>query len=223
MLKIREIKAKSKIAMYSGPGAGTRDIEFALKLLKIPYRELNKKTLKDKLNNFQTLIMPGGTTEIYVRSLSKNLYPIIRDFISKGNKYIGICAGAYLAPKECICLKKGKRVKLPGLGIINVRNIRGTNRRRPGRFREIKFKKHFLTKGLPPNLKIWYRNGPTILPGKNVKAIAVYENNLAAIVFSRFRKGKVVLFSPHPEGDFQRKINPKEIGTLHLLKNAINF
>jgi biotin--protein ligase len=170
------------------------------------------------------LIIPGGTTERYVSSLGKgDFYERIRNFVFNGGKYIGICAGAYLAPKECIGLKKGRRIKLKGLGIIDVKCIREHKRRRPGKLRKIKLKRHSLTKGSPQELEIWYHNGPGFIPRKGVEVAAVYENGLAAIVSSKYGKGKVVFFGPHPEGDFKKKINPAKLGTLRLIKNAIDY
>ena len=215
---------KNKIAIYNGPGArNIRDLELSFKILRIPYTKINKKEIKEKLNNFQVFIIPGGITEQLVLSLSKNnFYQIIRNFVSRGGKYIGICAGAYLAPKDCIVLKKGRRVKKKGLGIVNAKCLRESTRRKPGKLRAIKTKKHYLTKNSHKELTIWYYNGPVIIPGKGVTVVATYENDLGAIAYSKFGEGKVILISPHPEGDFKRA-NPKQLKTLNLLKNAIDY
>jgi len=222
-VRIKNMK-KNKIAIYNGPGTQSiPDVESAFRMLKISYVKLDKRGIKEKLNDFQVFLMPGGITEKYISSLSKdNFYQIIREFISKGGKYIGICGGVYFASKDCIILRKGKRVKARGLGIINVRCLRETARRRPGRLRKIKLKKHRLTQGSPRELNIWYRNGPIIIPKKRVTVVANYENNLGAIAFSKFGKGKVILISPHPEGEF-KKAHPKKLKTLNLLKNAIYY
>jgi glutamine amidotransferase-like uncharacterized protein len=215
---------QGEIAIYNGPGAYVYDIKKALKLLKVPFDVIDKKGIKEKLNNYKTLIMPGGDTERYVSSLSKgDFYERIKNFVFGGGKYIGICAGAYLAPKECIGLKKGRRIKLKGLSIINVKSIREHKRRRPGKLRKIKFRKHPLVRGYSQELEIWYHNGPGFIPGKEIEVAAVYENGLAAIVSSKYGKGKVILFGPHPEGDFKKKINPAKLGTLYLIKNSIDY
>jgi len=64
-----------------------------------------------------------------------------------------------------------------------------------------------------------------IVPGKDVEVLARYkeEGDYAAIVASRYGQGKVVIFSPHPEGSREGKIDPEEAGTILLLKNALEF
>lgn len=216
---------KKKIAIYNGPGArNIRNLVVALKLLKIPYIPLDKKELKEKISSFQVFVMPGGSTGKIVSSLSKNnFYQTIKDFVSKGGKYIGICSGAYLAPKDCILSSRKGRVREKGLGIIDAKCLREKVPRRKPRLRKIVLKKHSLTKNTPKELDIWYRNGPAIIPGKGVKIVATYENNLGAIAYSKFGKGKVIIISPHPEGNIERNAHPKKLRTLNLLKNAIDY
>jgi hypothetical protein len=38
-----------------------------------------------------------------------------------------------------------------------------------------------------------------------------------------YGKGTVVVFSPHPEGSLEARVDPEELGTLRLLNNAIRF
>jgi len=148
-----------------------------------------------------------------VSGLDKKGFEMIRKFVTNGGGYIGICAGAYLA---------APRVEIPGkpqgLGIIDIQNIRkkgiGT--------RKIYLKEHPITKGLKGELIIRYQNGPEILIKGEAKEVARYENGSSAIVTASYGKGKVVIFSPHPEGSITQGIKPKP-ATLKLLKNSIEF
>jgi len=58
---------------------------------------------------------------------------------------------------------------------------------------------------------------------KGVEVLAVYKEGSAAIVCSTYGEGRVVIFSPHPEGSLEAGIDPAELGTLKLLENAISF
>jgi len=60
-----------------------------------------------------------------------------------------------------------------------------------------------------------------VLEGE-AKEVARYENGSSAIVTASLGKGKVVIFSPHPEGSITQGIKPKA-ATLRLLKNSIEF
>jgi len=80
---------------------------------------------------------------------------------------------------------------------------------------------HPITKGYQGELTIWYQNGPYMKPGNLVTVLAMYDTTYAAIVVSNYHKGKVVLFSVHPEGSLDNRVDPQKLGTLGLLKNAI--
>jgi len=206
---------KSEVCLYTGPGAElAKDVEFALNELGISYGKLNEDDIKKgNLENYLVLIIPGGYTKRAVSSLGKKGFETIRKFVAGGGGYIGICAGAYLA---------GQRVEIPGrpqgLGIIEIQNIR----KKGMGMRKIYLKEHPITKGLEREVAIRYQNGPEILIKGETEEIARYENGSLAIVTASFGGGKVVIFSPHPEGSITQGIKPKP-PTLRLLKNSIEF
>jgi glutamine amidotransferase-like uncharacterized protein len=72
---------------------------------------------------------------------------------------------------------------------------------------------------------IYYQNGPFIVPkDKNIEVLETYDGeDSAAIVLSKYGKGWVLIFSPHPEGMSLFSVNPEKIGTLKLLKSSIDF
>ncbi|HDJ66535.1 MAG TPA: hypothetical protein ENF33_02315, partial [Nitrososphaeria archaeon] len=65
--------------------------------------------------------------------------------------------------------------------------------------------------------------GPYIIPGKGVEVIARYDEEYAAIVCSTYGKGRVLIFSPHPEGNLKERADPIKLGTAKLLENAITL
>lgn len=80
---------------------------------------------------------------------------------------------------------------------------------------------HPVVKGCGKQLEIWYQNGPMMKAGEGVEVLATYEGGTAAIVCSNYGQGKVVIFSPHPEGSLEGGVDPEEIGTLKLLEDTI--
>jgi glutamine amidotransferase-like uncharacterized protein len=70
---------------------------------------------------------------------------------------------------------------------------------------------------------IWYQNGPMMKAGEGVETLAVYEEGGAAIVCATYGEGKVIIFSPHPEGSLEGRVDPEKAGTLKLLENTIVF
>lgn len=207
-----------RACVYAGSGAVlARDVEAALDRLAIPYRRVDEFDVKGgRLKACSALIFPAGYTERCVAALGREGFEHIREFVAGGGGYIGICMGAYIAPQT---------VEVPGhppgLGIIDIRNRREAGRGL--RTIEIAETDHPLVKGYEGEIEIWYQNGPMIEVGKGVEVLAVYEKGSAAIVCSTYGEGRVVIFSPHPEGSLKAGIDPGELGTLKLLGNAISF
>lgn len=162
-----------------------------------------------KLAEFDVLIMPGGSGSKQAAMLKEAGRSVIRDFVSKGGGYVGICAGSYLASSHYDW----------SLDIINARVwdrahwARGTGA---------------VTLGVSDNGKalfsselnevdVYYGQGPLLIPGSNsdlepYEVLAVYETEIAskgapknsmtgthAIVRAKFGEGKVICYSPHPE------------------------
>ena len=194
------------IALYFGSGAVlAKDVAAAFKKLNISYEKITEKDIEnDKLKDYSILIIPGGYTPECVKALMPH-YEKIRDFVAK-NAYIGICMGTYLAPDKVELSYLGQTPK--GLGIIDIVNERGKGKE----LRKIYCREHEITKGYK-EIEDFCETPPLIKAGENVEILAKY-NGHAALVYSDYKEGKVILFSFHPE-----KLNT----TLSFLKNAILF
>jgi Uncharacterized conserved protein len=220
----REVSNR-RVCIYAGSGAVfAGDVELALDKMGMSYYEVDEDfiargNINTNMNmninmNCTCLIVPGGDTSAYVSTLSKN-FDKIRDFILAGGEYIGICAGAYIA---------SDRVEIPGhpegLGIINI-----TNKRRSGTglVDIVMDLDNPIAEGCPKLMKIWYQNGPYIIPGEGVEVVARYNEDYAAIVRSKYGKGNAIIFSPHPEGSIENGIDPDILGTIELLENSIKL
>ena len=207
-----------QVCVYTGGGAMlARDVEFALDRLAMPYRQVGEQDIrKGRLEDCSLLIVPGGYTARYVDALGEEGFERIREFVAGGGGYIGICAGAYIAARNVEVPGRP-----PGLGIIEVRNERKAGRG----LRTITIAKpeHPMVKGYEGEIDIWYQNGPMMEAGEGVETLAVYEKGSAAIVCAIYGEGKVVIFSPHPEGSLEGGVDPEMAGTLNLLENAVEF
>jgi len=216
---IRRPGQGAEVYIYAGSGAILAgDVEDALKRLGIPYREVDEAAIHRGAlrRGCRVLIVPGGYTAEIVSALGSRGLEEIRGFVEGGGLYIGICAGAYIAAEH---------VEVPGrpegLGIINV-----TNRRVRGiGVVEISIidPSHPLVEGCPERIRIWYQNGPHMTAGRGVEVVAVYDDGSAAIVSAHYGEGLVILFSPHPEGSSEGGVDPEKLGTLRLLRNAVNL
>ena len=204
-----------KAAIYAGKGAVLfEDVAYALELLDIKYETLNERDIKEGwLEQFDFLIVPGGYTREYMPALGGMGREAIRNFVQAGGCYIGICGGAYVASERVEVSGRPE-----GLGIIDIRNVRKSSTG----MRKIHLRKHPMTEGLGPELEIYYQNGPEIVAKGNVEEIAAYESGGLATVACSFGKGKVICFSPHPEGSVTQGIKPSG-ETLKLLKNSLDF
>lgn len=208
-----------EVCVYSGSGAVLADdVKTALKRLSISHLSVNENLIRDgKLRSgFKVLIIPGGYTATIASTLRGKGFNEIRSFISEGGTYIGICAGAYIA---------AERVEVPGrpkgLGVINVSNVRISGMGLVKMF--IVKPNHPVVKRCPKVMKIWYQNGPYMLPGEDVDMVARYGEGYAAIVCSSYGSGRVILFSPHPEGNLKHGVDPERLGTIRLLENSVKW
>lgn len=211
-----------KVAVFAGTGVKTApDIGIALERLEVTHEEVNEEDIQEsKLLGHDVLVVPGGYTWFYMPSLGNLGRKRIRSFIAQGGKFIGICSGAYIAPKSVILPSEFNEVHI-GLDIIDVEITRA--RGRGIRKIEIVKPEHPIVSGYYGSIEIYYQNGPLMKAGHGVEVLAVYETGEGAILLSSFGKGKVILFSPHPEGSLHHKVSPIKIGTLNLLKNSIFF
>jgi len=208
--------AKKGIALYHGPGGElAEDVAYALEKLSFSFKWVTHTNIQQgQLNDYYILIIPGGITIRLVQKLGELGLNHIREFVKKGECYLGICAGAYLASEKVEVSGRPE-----GLDLISVRM-----KRRSGiGSRKIILNSHPITKEISKTLTIHYQNGPDIIvEDNNVNVIATYENGAAAIVTSTYKKGKVILFSPHPEGSITQGYTP-QMDTMTLLKNSIEY
>jgi len=198
-----------KVAVYGGPGVWEPSRIAIVNMYEWVGASVTVVYASDVtgggLVNYDVFVMPGGNAwDQYVGLGYEEGASKIRNFVSNGGGYIGICAGAYFACDYIVW--EGSSYYYPlglfpghGDGAIDeiapwpnyaMTNISIVNRTHP------------ITESLPDYMWILYYGGPEFHPyaGANVTILGRYQvNGEAAIVACEYGSGKVFLTGPHPE------------------------
>jgi len=190
---LQEAAASGKALIYSGVGA-CKDgcVEAAAQVairagLEVEYvkaAQIRPEIFKDAA----VWIQPGGDAIQLSGAISATKKALISDFISRGGKYLGFCAGAFFADQ-----KVDDANTVPGLGIL------------PGVTQD--YTKEKAPMILPMIWKgqlryVYFEEGAAIYPnnqGSHVNVVAVYENFIPAVVTFKHGLGKAALSGVHPE------------------------
>jgi glutamine amidotransferase-like uncharacterized protein len=210
---ITEPLPEIKVALYTGKGIiekSTSGVKNALQNCSdLRISEVNENDIVGgKLKGCRVVIMPGGTASGEREALGAKGCRALEHFISSGGGFIGICAGAYLVPLSDN--RTGADIQLINARLHDVEHwVRGAQT----------VECLALTKkgaGTVP-FSIHFENGPLFVPGNDpylpeYVSLARYQTDLHAkdapagemtgrdaIIASRFGRGRVILFSPHPE------------------------
>jgi glutamine amidotransferase-like uncharacterized protein len=195
-----------RVLIYNGNGAGKTYVNGIISALyKANIKNLvpgyrfsysTSKTLTSaKLAKYELLAMPGGTSgKIYLNSISAS---VIRNFVSSGHGYLGICAGAYVGSSYVNGLYNawGVAPNVRCKAVSHTGNIRVTMTSSGSQ--------KLATSG---TITLAYYNGPAMYQyGGNIMTFATYTDNsngykkYGAIVGDTYGKGRSVLTGPHPE------------------------
>jgi glutamine amidotransferase-like uncharacterized protein len=195
-----------KVLIYNGNGAinscvvGVENgLTYANSKNLVPGYRFSYKTTKTinsaVLSGYNVLVMPGGSSGLnYIKTI--NSYAI-KQFVSSGHGYVGICAGAYSGSKYVEGLYSGwglaphvycKHVTHEGKLLVSINSAGKTL---------------FGTSGYVP---LAHYNGPAMYAhGGSIVTFATYADGstgykgYAAIVGDYYGKGRTVLSGPHPE------------------------
>jgi len=200
-----------KIALYNGVGSQvSKDIEFFLNSKDLLYSKINHSEIqKGGLENHDVFIVGGGSVFDIVPALQHSGVFEIQQFVRNGGKYIGICAGAYIAANQYydtkgfgyrglklvdVVFKRGKGEEVVGFNFVNSKN----------------------------QIKLYYSNGPVLYKiNDDSKIIAQNENRELVIIEKQLGKGEVVLFSAHPEGNSEKQIRVEDLGSAEFFMQII--
>lgn len=198
-----------KVLIYDGDGS----MEDSVAGLKACLDECNSRNstgyyfdydLSDKINSntlssYDVLIMPGGNADKYLKNGNIDS-EAIKQFLSRGNGYVGICAGAYVASSNVDGTYSGWGLA-PHVNTVNV-NYEGYLSISPTGSGNSLLKSTSIT--------LYHQNGPALYESTSgATSFAVYMNNetgysgYSAIIGDNYGSGRVLLSGPHPEIDPQ--------------------
>lgn len=192
--------------IYNGNGTGTTYVNGIISALYaantknlVPGYRFSYSTTKTltsaKLSNYDLLTMPGGTSgKTYLNSISASL---IKNFVSSGHGYLGICAGAYASSSYVNSLYSawGVAPNVRCKAVSHTGNIKITMTRSGSKL--------LATSG---TITLAYYKGPAMYQyGGSIITFATYTDKTngyqryGAIVGDTYGKGRSVLAGPHAE------------------------
>jgi glutamine amidotransferase-like uncharacterized protein len=202
-----------RIAIYEGVGSvkeGVGHVEAGVKLIpdatieRLPAKEFATRDL----SKFDVVIFSAGTASAQAKDIGDAGRQKVRRYVEQGGAYLGICAGAYLACAEFDW----------GLQLINAHTISDKWQRGEGTVEmQLTSEGRKLFGKVEAPMKVRYENGPLIgqfdregMPP--FRTLATYSTEIAendspvgimkdspAMAEAPFGKGRVIIFSPHPE------------------------
>jgi glutamine amidotransferase-like uncharacterized protein/effector-binding domain-containing protein len=204
-----EPTGKSDLGIYTGSGVHPQlllALSTAATRGGLSVRPLDAEAITDgRLSKrCRALVLPGGELEDYVRDLGEAGGKRIREFVSKGNGYAGVGAGAFLAARQVEWL--GQRMDLwlelfPGIPTGPLQDIA------PWPEHELTIievdRSHAITKKFAGERAVLYRGGPRLQPeeGAKVKILARYRGQDAgpAMVALTLGRARIFLSGVHLE------------------------
>lgn len=190
--------AKKPLALvYAGPGAcvsegcdqaaGAIAESRGFRVRYISETEISPSLLKTA----RLWIQPGGNAIDAARALGLKRMEMIREFIAAGGRYLGFCAGGFLAD-QFVDDPQPNLMQTPGLGIITSESY--------------DFTKSPDAMILPivwlgQTRHMYFQGGPAfkLKSPAAVTVIAYYPDNAPAVIMESFGAGRVAVTGPHPE------------------------
>lgn len=152
--------------------------------------EINSETLQ----GYDVLIIPGGDASEYIQNSDID-NSSIKQFVSGGKGYLGICAGAYAATNYVDGYYSGWGLE-PDVNAENV-NYEGNLT-----VSTTSFGKHLTSSS---DVTIFHENGPALYTSDTTHIISTYADNntgyegYADMVGEDYGSGRVILSGSHPE------------------------
>jgi len=178
--------------VYAGPGACEEGCAQAAQNLVgqfgLSSHLINTASIVPSLfKNLQLWVQPGGDAVQVAQTMTAYQMSLLRNWIYRGGKYIGFCAGAFFADTTV-----DDNDSIMGLGLLPGITEDYSKNKVPmimpifwqGRFRSL-----------------FFQDGPAfhLQPLSTTRVLAYYPNGAPSIIAFPFGKGRVILTAPHPE------------------------
>ncbi|MDH7514405.1 MAG: BPL-N domain-containing protein, partial [Bacteroidota bacterium] len=197
------------VGIYSDEGAweaGIIALEHFLDWKGLSHQRVDASVVNtdDLRSRFRSVLFPGGYAYDYKRKLTARGEQHIRELVSDGGAYIGICAGAYFAATR-VEWEEGVYPYTLGLFHGTARGSLTQIAPWPGYSMTpiVLRKSHAITAYQRDTLSVLYYGGPSFIPevGFAIDTIAVWAHadGECAIVGFDSGSGRVLLIGPHPE------------------------
>ncbi len=202
----------AQIALYNDGGYGTWQdgltaLEQFLDWKGVPYGEVNADTINnsDWASRYQAICFPGGYAYYYKLAIDSNGIRKIREFVSQGGGYLGICAGAYFASDSVVWEEDGM-LDYPldlfdGVAIGAIDSIAAWDNYT---MTQVDLNSnHPINQFEPASEMILYYGGPYFRKHPNAQMDTVGKwygfHDLPGIITCSYGQGRVLLMGPHPE------------------------
>lgn len=213
------------VLVYSGPGTTTESVKHCLETLKhhlSPYNAVTPISEHSLLHDpwmykASLLVLPGGADLPFCKSLNGEGNRRISQFVKKGGKFIGFCAGGYYSSGRVEFEVGDLKMEVSGPrelgffpGIAKGCAYKGFMYDSHGGARATKLaiNTHVLP-NCPQEAYNYYNGGCVFLNASkysNVEVLARYtepldveDNEKAAVIHCKVGKGNVILTGSHPE------------------------
>lgn len=210
--RIEEMSTHSKIGVYVGHGMDATPF-LPVQLEKLGFRVVRfSQTHPEKMLDCAAIVVPGG--HYLPLDWDKTTTTLFLDYVKVGGGFVGICLGVTVAKK--IGLISGELEPFPLSGLISC---------------QLTNNPVFKVSSKRSNISFLHMNGRLLTDScdlKELQPLVVCGNEVLAGT-RQFGKGKVVLFSSHPEGGkFEYGndyviVEGASLGTLDLLLDAIFY
>ena len=176
--------------LYNGSGTSATDVvavEAQLATLKLTYATANTSQLdgmsQTQLKAYKLFIVPGGNSITIGNSLSKTATTNVRNAVSNGLHYLGICAGGFFGGYS---IYNGLDLTSGAWFNFYADHFKGINKEAV----EISFPSS-------SKLDIYWQGGPQFTGWGNI--VGKYPDGTPAIVEGSYGNGFVILSGVHPE------------------------
>ncbi len=190
-----------RFAVYSGEGSAEDSTRRIVTMISERFEVVE---FNARIPDADFYVVGGGRASDIANALGRERLRELNDAVkTEGRGYIGICAGAYLAMEGYWT----EIAPLDELVLINVRHPDIERWNRGEGWVEVEI--------LGEKNKLWYENGPVFSEG-DYEVLGIFRGDVNEISSpislistpAVIRKGRVLLFSPHPElsGDEGKRV-----------------
>lgn len=180
-----------QIYLYIGSGANqANEVENTLQAFDVEYKRICEHQFSE-VEKDGILIIPGGDPLEILKAWRKADLEKIRQFVTNGGVYIGICAGVYVADKI--------HLGYDGLGFVSDIQDRATH----SQIVNVKDNQGKI-------MEMVVENNPDLGEIEGSEPVLLDEEGNLAAIRTFFGKGQVYLFAHHIEGSVYYKKLPRD-------------